>query len=195
MSSRKPPLLENSPAMQRILTAIQVADMIPIEISKRADVAISTLTDGGHLKAMRAQGHIHISGWCRPKAQGNWAPIYRAGAGTDAPQPKAPDVGKVRILRAMQTDHLTVAAMADRFKASRGAIWRHVRALHDLRQIHVCAYRKDGASTVYAAVYAYGDGDDAAEPEERYTRQVRVKRAKMKSASPRALTMAGQLGV
>lgn len=195
MSARRPPLLKNSPAMRRILASLQTGDLSAIEISIRAHVAITTLTDGCHLKAMREQGHIHICEWRRPNAEGRLAPIYRAGPGTDAPQPNAPGTGKAAILRALQTDHLTAAAMTERFKVSSKTVWRHLKELHAAREVHICGYRKEGASTVYAAVYAIGEGEDAPAPEERYTRRVRAEQAKAGTASPRALTLAGLLGV
>ena len=89
MSARQPPLLENSPAMQRILAALKACDLTEAEISERAFIARSSLQKGQYLSTMRRRGEIHICAWRKPLTTGNWAPIFRAGPGESVPRPAA----------------------------------------------------------------------------------------------------------
>lgn len=89
MSARRPPLLENSPAMRRILAALKRTDMTQAEISERAFVSVTTLQKGGYMKALLASSACHVCGWNPPPVSGHWAPIYRHGAGKNVPCPPA----------------------------------------------------------------------------------------------------------
>lgn len=86
--TRQPPTLATSRAMQRVLACLKTGgDMTPDQIAERAHVAVTTLTKGGHLRAMEAQGLIHVSDWKPPRVSGMWAPVWRAGAGRSVPRP------------------------------------------------------------------------------------------------------------
>jgi hypothetical protein len=88
MSTRRPPTIETSRAMQRVLACLKTrGDMTPEQISEHAHVAITTLTKGGHLRAMETQGLIHVCEWAPPRVSGMWGPIWRAGKGRSAPRP------------------------------------------------------------------------------------------------------------
>ena len=74
--------------MQRVLALLKShGDKIPAEIAGPAAVALNTLTKGGLLRAMQRDSHIHVCGWRPPARSGNWAPIWRAGAGRSVPKP------------------------------------------------------------------------------------------------------------
>lgn len=86
--SRTPPTLATSRAMQRVLACLKTrGDMTADQLAECAHVAATTLTKGGHLRAMEAQGLIHVSDWQPPRVSGMWAPIWRGGAGRSAPRP------------------------------------------------------------------------------------------------------------
>lgn len=88
MSRRTPPTLATSRAMQRVLACLHKrGDMTPEQLAEYAHVAITTLTKGGHLRAMEAQGLIHVTDWKAPRVSGMWAPVWRAGFGRSVPRP------------------------------------------------------------------------------------------------------------
>ena len=89
MSSRTPSTLATSRAMQRVLACLTTrGDMTPELISECAFVGLTTLTKGGHLRAMEAQGLIHVCDWTPPRVSGMWAPVWRAGAGQSVARPE-----------------------------------------------------------------------------------------------------------
>lgn len=74
--------------MQRVLACLtKRGDMTPEAISEYAFVSFTTLTKGGHLRAMEAQGLIHVCEWNPPRVSGMWAPVWRAGAGFSVLRP------------------------------------------------------------------------------------------------------------
>ena len=88
MSSRTPPTIATSRAMQRVLDCLTTrGDLTADQIAQCAFVAITTLTKGGHLRAMEAQGLIHVCEWNPPPVSGMWAPVWRAGSGQSVPRP------------------------------------------------------------------------------------------------------------
>ena len=44
---------------------------------------------------------------------------------------------------------------------------RHMKRLHGVGLVHIANYRRDGLSTVFAAVFAWGEGKDAEDPHDR----------------------------
>ena len=88
MRPRTPPTLATSRAMQRVLACLSVrGDMTAEQLSECAHVAVTTLTKGGHLRAMELQGLIHVCDWTPPATSGMWTPIWRAGAGFSVARP------------------------------------------------------------------------------------------------------------
>jgi hypothetical protein len=75
--------------MRRVLALLRRRDCTARQIADHAPAAISlnTLTKGGFLRAMEAQGLIHVCDWAPPLTSGNWAPIWRHGAGDSKPRP------------------------------------------------------------------------------------------------------------
>ncbi len=85
--SRLPPTLDTSRGMQRVVAALQNRSLRSEQIAELAFVAITTLTKGGYLRALEAQGLIYVCGWSHPAVSGRWAPIWRAGTGPSMPPP------------------------------------------------------------------------------------------------------------
>lgn len=81
--------LPTSPAIGRILAALSrhPGGLSRAEIAKAAYVSESTLSGGGYLKRLRAEGRIHISGWRRSASGAFTIPLFSLGPGPDYPRP------------------------------------------------------------------------------------------------------------
>ena len=77
-----------SPAMQRILAALQRKPALSIaDLAVEAFVGVSTLACGGYIGALRKRRLIHVSGW--RKVHGRFAtPLYSLGQHDDVPRPR-----------------------------------------------------------------------------------------------------------
>jgi predicted ArsR family transcriptional regulator len=75
--------------VDRILHALQMSPgMTKEEIAERAFVSLNTLSGGGYLKDMKAQGLIYISGWRRGGSGAFVIPQYSVGRFPDYPRPE-----------------------------------------------------------------------------------------------------------
>lgn len=80
--------LPASPACGRILAALPPqGGMAREELSRAAYVGMNTLSGGGYLLRLRAQGLIHGSGWRRSSSGAFSIPQFSVGAGPDYPWP------------------------------------------------------------------------------------------------------------
>lgn len=95
-------------AIERILNVLRRAPgLSKEEIAEQAYISVNTLSGGGYLKSMRAQGLIFISGWRRNGAGGFTTPLYSVGSQADYPKPKVGDEnraapGMVRLLEVIE---------------------------------------------------------------------------------------------
>lgn len=76
-----------APGMQRLLAAIELHGPVDYRQAARlAGLSANTAKNAGYLKALVAQGKIHVAGWRRSR-RGPCRPLYEVGAGTTAPLP------------------------------------------------------------------------------------------------------------
>lgn len=74
--------------VDRILHALQMSPgMTKEEIAERAFVSLNTLSGGGYLRDMKAQGLIYVSGWRRAASGAFIIPQYSVGNCPDYPRP------------------------------------------------------------------------------------------------------------
>lgn len=84
MTAHLPPT--DSPAMRRIVLALEHGDKTIDQIAKVAAVARSTLAKT-YMTQLKKQGRVHVVKYRPPNYSGGWTPIYRAGLGVNAKQP------------------------------------------------------------------------------------------------------------
>ena len=165
------PSKKNSPAIQRILALLaKKADMSASDISQEAFVGVTTLACGGYLKALRARGLVHVSGW-RKTRKGFVTPLFSLGNHADLARPKFSDedrdsAGMSRIVDCLkQKGMLTYLEVAQTSGLSANTIKnaRYMDILVKQQRIHVAAWRHNRAGPMIA-VYAAGHGSAAEKP-------------------------------
>ena len=77
---------QDSPAMRRIILALEHSDKTVDEIALVAFVARSTLAKL-YMTELKKQGRVHVTRYQPPKKSGCWSPVYRAGPGKNAVRP------------------------------------------------------------------------------------------------------------
>ena len=165
------PSKTNSPAIQRVLALLaKKADMSASDISQEAFVGITTLACGGYLKALRARGLVHVSGW-RKTGKGFVTPLFSLGNHADLARPRFSDedrdsAGMTRIVDCLQRrGMLTYLEVAEASGLSANTIKnaRYMSILVKQQRIHVAAWRHNRAGPM-VAVYAAGNGSAAGKP-------------------------------
>jgi predicted ArsR family transcriptional regulator len=165
------PSKTNSPAIQRILALLaKKADMSASDISQEAFVGITTLACGGYLKALRARGMVHVSGW-RKTGKGFVTPLFSLGNHADLARPKFSDedrdsAGMSRIVDCLQQQGMLTyleVAQASGLSANTIKNARYMDILVKQKRIHVAAWRHNRAGPMIA-VYAAGNGRAAEKP-------------------------------
>jgi hypothetical protein len=158
--------------MQRILRLLAgKSDMAVSDIATEAYVGVSTLACGGYLRALKASGCIHVSGW-RKTRRGFSTPLYSLGNAPDLPRPEYDDAerdapGMQRIVGALlRLGPMTYRELADATGLSRCTLKNtgYLDALRVQKQVHVCAWRR-ACNGPMSPVYAAGAGADVAKPE------------------------------
>jgi len=161
----------HSPAMQRILALLaRKADMSASDMSREAFVGITTLACGGYIKALRARGLVHVSGW-RKTRKGFVTPLFSLGNRPDLSRPKFEDEdrdspGMKLILGALERfDMLTYleAAQATGLSPNTLKNARYMDILVKQGRIHIAAWHRNRAGPMIAA-YAAGPGQPAPKP-------------------------------
>lgn len=75
--------------MERLLAAIRTSGPLDYrQAAVAADLSLNTVKNAGYLKALLAQGRIHIWAWRRGQ-RGAPRPLYKAGPGINAKRPDA----------------------------------------------------------------------------------------------------------
>lgn len=89
-----------APGMARLLAAIRSYGPIDYaEAATIAELSRHTAKNAGYLKALSAQGKIHIAGW-RHATNGPMRPVYAFGPGPDVPRPaRRSPADKLRLYR------------------------------------------------------------------------------------------------
>jgi lambda repressor-like predicted transcriptional regulator len=165
------PSEKNSPAMQRILALLaRKADMSASDMSREAFVGMTTLACGGYLKALRARGLVHVSGW-RKTRKGFVTPLFSLGNRPDLPRPKFEDEdrdspGMKLILAALERHGMLTyleAAQTTGLSPNTLKNARYMDILVKQERIHIAAWRRNHAGPMIA-VYAAGQGRPAPKP-------------------------------
>ncbi len=165
------PREKNSPAMQRILALLaRKSDLSASDMSREAFVGLTTLSCGGYVKALRARGLVHVSGW-RKTPKGFVTPLFSLGKRADLPRPKFADEdrdspGMKCILAALERfGMLSYLEAAQRTGLSPNTIKNahYMDILVKQQRIHIAAWRRNLAGPMIA-VYAAGQGRPAPKP-------------------------------
>jgi hypothetical protein len=165
------PSEESSPAMQRILALLaRKSDMSASDMSREAFVGMTTLACGGYIKALRARGLVHVSGW-RKTRKGFVTPLFSLGKRADLARPKFEDEdrdspGMKLILAALERfGMLSYLEAAQLTGLSPNTIKnaRYMDILVKQERIHIAAWRRNRAGPMIA-VYAAGKGRPAPKP-------------------------------
>ncbi len=78
-----------APGMERIVSVLaNMGGLTYREIAKFSGLSSNTLKNSGYLRALLAQGRIHVGQWRRSR-NGPMSPVYVAGPGVDAAKPPA----------------------------------------------------------------------------------------------------------
>lgn len=172
MKTSRVPAIASSPAIGRVLAALEAAGepLSVHEIAERAFIGLSTLQGGGYLRLMKDSGLIHVGGWRRGLAGFN-IPLIALGAGDDVPRPRltAQDrmsPGMLALLEALEqhgdmTDREAALAAGLSPNTVRNA--GYMVQLHQQKRIHIASWRRSKNGPM-AAVYGHGEGIDAPQP-------------------------------
>lgn len=165
--------LPASPAMSRILAALarHPGGLSREEIAKAAYVSETTLSGGGYLKRLRAEGRIHISGW-RRSASGSFSiPLFSLGPGPDYPRPAVilanrAAAGMERIVEALHRhgpmDYRQLAA-ATGLSPNTLKNAGYLDALLIQKRIHIHSWLR-GRGGAPRALFLAGNGPNAPKP-------------------------------
>lgn len=165
------PLLDNSPAMQRILAVLaRTTDMSAGDLSREAFVGVTTLACGGYLKSLRDQHLVFVSGWRKSK-KGFVTPLYSLGNEPDFPRPIFQDsdrasAGMQRIVAALQrfgAMSYREAAQASELSPNTVKNARYMDILVEQRLAHVSGWRRNRNGPM-VALYSAGPGEPAKRP-------------------------------
>jgi hypothetical protein len=162
------PESSNSRAKERILNALRRAPgLSKEEIAERAFVALTTLSGGGYLKALREEKVIFVSGWRRNGSCGFSTPLYSLGTGPDYPKPSIEDEnrsapGMQKLLEAIErhgpVDYRQAAALAG-LAAVTAKNAGYLRALASQGKVHICGWRR-ARNGPMRPLYCIGAGAD-----------------------------------
>lgn len=160
------PESRNSRAKERILNALRRAPgLSKEEIAEQAFVALTTLSGGGYLKALRDDRIIFVSGWRRNGSCGFSTPLYSLGPGPDYPKPAIEDEnrsapGMQKLLDAIERhgpiDYRQAAALAG-LAATTVKNAGYLRALVSQGKIHICGWRR-ARNGPMRPLYGFGGG-------------------------------------
>lgn len=165
--------LPASPAYSRILAALaRQSGLTREELARAAYVSMTTLSGGGYLQRLRAQGRIYISGWRRNAGGAFSIPQFSLGAGPDFPRPtitlsNRAAAGMERLVEAIRTsgplDYRQAAAAAD-LSPHTVKNAGYLDALLAQERIHIESWQR-GRRGAPRPLFMAGPGDNAPRPE------------------------------
>jgi hypothetical protein len=167
----KIPTVEASPALQRILGALERKPNQSIaDLSGEAFVGVTTLACGGYVRALRKHRLIYVSGWRQCKGRFS-TPLFSRGDLADLPRPRIDDTnrdapGMHRIVETLvRYGRLSYREIAEFSGLSPSTVKNSgfLDALVAQGRIHVGGWRRSRNGPM-AALYAAGPGTPAARP-------------------------------
>ena len=167
----KIPSIDASPAMQRILAALErKANQSISDISAEAFVGMTTLACGGYVRALRERQLIYVSGWRQTKGRFS-TPLFSRGCMADLPRPRVDETnrdapGMGIILETLERyGHLSYREIAQFSGLSLSTVKNSgfLDALVAQKRIHVGAWRRSRNGPM-SAIYFTGPGPPAQRP-------------------------------
>ena len=168
----KTPELLSSPAMQRILGALEKKPNMSItDISAEAFVGVSTLACGGYIAALKKKQRIYISGWRKVKGRFS-TPLFSRGCMDDVPRPRIDDSnrdapGMESIVATLERyGKLTYREIAQFSGLSLNTVKNsgYLDALITQQRIHINGWRRPTHGPM-SPIYAHGPGEAAPKPQ------------------------------
>ena len=157
-----------TPALERVLQALACqSNMAVVDIAAQAFVGVSTLACGGYIRALKARGLIHVSGW--RKVRGRFStPLYSVGDKPDVARPRIDDTsrsapGMERIVDVLREfGGLTQREIAERSGLSPNTVKNsgYLDALLAQGRIHIAQWRRSRNGPM-SPVYVAGPGRNA----------------------------------